>query len=79
MNETSSWMDLAVACIPMFANDGTLDESEVEVLLGIALRDGIVDADERRVLSRIFDRVEERDTPAGAWTRILEIRSQYSI
>ena len=79
MNQTSSWMELAVACIPMFANDGTLDEAEVEILLGIALRDGVIDADERRVLGRIFDRVTEASTSARVWSRISEIRHAYAI
>jgi uncharacterized membrane protein YebE (DUF533 family) len=63
----SSWIDLAVKSIALFANDGKLDRSEVEGLVRKALADGKIDEDERRVLRKIFEKaVPESVTPDGA-------------
>ena len=40
-----------------FANDGTIDADELAFMEKLALKDGIVDDDERRVLAGIFSRV----------------------
>ena len=38
----------------VFANDGNIDEKELAMLERIALRDDVIDDDERRVLKKIF-------------------------
>lgn len=61
----------------MFMDDGTLDQSEVERLLRIAFADGELDADERRVLARIFDRVDRVRVTEEVWQLISTTRSQF--
>lgn len=41
-----------------FANDGKLDENELGMIKRLALEDGVVDDDERRVLRNLFERVD---------------------
>ena len=77
MRPSSSYIDLAVASISMFANDGTLDMGEVERLLRIAFADGELDEDERRVLGLIFDRVDRTRVPDDVWHLISITRSQF--
>lgn len=79
MTETSSWIDLAVASIAMFADDGTLDRKEVESLLQTALADGQIDDEEKRVLNRIFSKVKEHEVKPDVWAAIERARAQYAI
>ncbi len=74
-----SYMDIAIASIQCFADDGTLDLNELNFLLGLALRDNYVDEKERKVLSDIFAKVTKNDVEEKVWNRILEIKEKYSI
>jgi hypothetical protein len=75
----SSWIEMAVYAISIFANDGTMDEHELDCLMGLATADGTIDADERRVLGRIFDRVDRKDVTERLWARIGNIRGQLGL
>lgn len=79
MSGSSSWIELAVASISMFADDGTLDRGEVESLLRTALADGTIDEDERRVLGRIFSKVKESDVRPEVWQLIAKAREQHGV
>lgn len=76
---SSTWIELAVASISMFADDGTLDKGEVESLLRTALADGQIDDDERRVLGNIFSKVKESDVKPEVWQLISKARKQHGI
>lgn len=76
---SDSHLDLAVRAVRVFADDGTLDLRELDDLLAVALRDGAVDADERRVLANIFGRVPREELPPEVWARMAEIRRRYDI
>lgn len=79
MPEIPSHIELAYSSIRVFADDGTIDMEELNFLLGIALRDGKIDDDERRVLGNIFNKVSEKDVAPKVWERICEVRAKYSI
>ncbi|MCP4353963.1 MAG: hypothetical protein GY795_51615 [Desulfobacterales bacterium] len=79
MPEIPSHLELAYSSIRVFADDGTIDMGELNFLLGIALRDGKIDDDERRVLRNIFSKVSENTVSPKVWERICETRSKYSI
>jgi len=79
MKNTSSFVELAYSSIPVFADDGTLDLEELHFLLGIALKDGKIDDDEKRVLGNIFNQVGERDVTDKVWKRITEVKKKYDI
>lgn len=74
-----SHLEIAAASVRVFANDGTLDMGELEHLLAVALRDGGVNDDERRVLGNILNRVGQREVTPAVWKRITEVRAQYEI
>lgn len=42
----------------VFAYDEIIDSDELRMMERLALRDGVVDSQERAVLARIFDRVD---------------------
>ncbi|NQZ57211.1 MAG: hypothetical protein HRT88_07050 [Lentisphaeraceae bacterium] len=71
--------DIALASISCFTDDGTLDMEEVNFLIGLALRDDVVDDGEKRVLGDIFSRVSKGDVKAQVWQRILDIKQKHDI
>jgi len=75
-----SYIEIAWNAIKVFSNDGTVDEGELNFLLGLAMRDQRIDDDEKRVLAGIFDRAEASDNlPARVRERILAVREQHGI
>ena len=80
MPETDSkWIEIAYSAIRVFADDGTLDLGELNFLMGLALKDGKVDEDEKRVLRNIFDKVNRRDVTSLVWSRMEEARRKHGI
>ncbi len=74
-----SSIELAHASLVLWAEDGTLDAQELDTLLNIALRDGVISENEKDVLRGVFNRVHEEDVPADVWTKIQAIRKQHGI
>ena len=74
-----SHTEIAVASIRCFSDDGTLDIGELNFLLGLALRDGVVDDEEKRVLNNIFSKVGQTDVTPIVWDRIKEINQQHNL
>ena len=75
----SSYLELAYSSIKIFANDGTVDMTELNFLLGLALKDGKIDEDEKRVLRRIFEHAEKTKLSLAVRSRIREVRRKHSI
>ncbi len=75
----SGYIELTYSSIRIFADDGTLDMGELNFLLGIALKDGVIDDDERRVLGNIFAQVTRNQVDEKVWERIQEVRRQHGI
>lgn len=71
----SRWIELAVAAIPVFADDGTLDAAELERLVTLAMEDERVDADERRVMLRILSALDLASLPTGLAIRVRALRT----
>ena len=79
MPEMPSHIEIALSTIQVFADDGTIDLGELNYLLGLALRDNRIDADERRVLQNLFAKIKEADVEPRVWQRIAQVRKQYEI
>ena len=78
MSRMNSHLQLALSSIKCFTDDGRLDENEINFLMGIALADQVIDADEKRVLASIFDKaLKSQHSPATA-RHIAEIRAKHS-
>lgn len=63
----------------VFANDGTIDAQELAMLEKLALEDGIVDDQERDMLSRIFSRVTAQSVAEDVWEEICRFKAKYRI
>ena len=79
MTEMKSHLEIAIASIKCFTDDGTLDAHELGFLLGLALRDDKVDEDEKRVLADIFSRVTQAQVSPVVWQRIEAAKAKYGI
>ncbi len=79
MSAMKSHLEIAIASIKCFTDDGTLDEGELNFLLGLALRDDKIDEEEKRVLSNIFSKVTENNVKQAVWERIQEAKKKYQI
>ncbi len=62
-----------------FANDGTLDQAELERFKELALSDGVVDDEERLVLGKVFARVSEDKVSTEIWAEIQAFRTKHGI
>lgn len=75
--ETSNVKELiAYSFLVVFANDDTIDENELKMLQRLALKDGIVDEDEKRVLRNIFSRVSKEKLTEKVWNEITKFRKK---
>jgi hypothetical protein len=72
-------VELAYASFAIIAEDGKIDMGELNFLLGMALKDGKVTDDERRILNNVFNRIQEEDVDPMVWERIQAVRLQHSI
>jgi hypothetical protein len=61
MSESRDYLEMTFRSINCFADDGTLQASELQKIFDIALRDGVVDANETRVLQNIIKRIKSSE------------------
>ena len=71
------YLELAYRSIQCFTDDGKLDAAELDRLLAVAVRDGAVDANEKRVLENIFARLQPAELTPEIQVRIDTIRQRY--
>lgn len=79
MTQPQSHIEIAYSSIRVFADDGRLDLGELNFLLGLALRDGVIDADERRVLGNVLRRALTAKPAAVVEQRILAVMKQHTL
>ncbi|MGH1439333.1 MAG: hypothetical protein ACRBBR_04400 [Cellvibrionaceae bacterium] len=74
---SNDYLELSFQSIQCFANDGKLLIDELDQLLFIALRDGVVDDDEKRVLNNIFSKLNDEELTDEMQKKITEIKNTY--
>ncbi len=79
MSKLPSHHEIAIASIHVFSDDGRLDLAELEKLLALALRDAVVDEDEKRVLGNILTRAERDGVDPDVQARIDQVRQQHGL
>jgi hypothetical protein len=72
-------LEIAYTSMALFQNDGKLDEDEFNQLLDIALKDGNVNDDEKRVLNSILDRLKDDEITKSFESRIKEVKEKYGL
>ncbi len=72
-------IELAYSSIKVFTDDGKLDMGELNYLMGVALADGQITDDEKRVLGNIFKRVNEKNASPVVLDRIAELKKLHNL
>ena len=70
MTESRDYLEMTFRSIECFADDGRLDADELMTIANIALRDGVVDENEKRVLKNIIDRLNPDELDAQLKSKI---------
>lgn len=79
MPGSRSYLDIAMASLQVFSDDGRLDMGELKHLLAIALRDHTMDPDERAVLANVFRRAERSVLAPEVCARIADVRRKHGV
>jgi len=77
--EMSDASEMLSRAIKFFSNDGRLDVDELDQLVKIALADGVVDDEEKKVLKGIIYNLTSRDLTPDMWARVEEIVAHYGL
>ena len=75
MAESRDYLEMAFQSIRCFTDDGKLDVVELDRIVAIAERDGVVDDNEKRILSGIIGRVREEEVDAAMGNRLAGLRT----
>ena len=77
MRENRDYLEMTFHSINCFANDGKLDVYELNQIVTIALKDGVVDDNEKRVLSNIIARLNHAELSGELLAKVEEVKSTY--
>ena len=73
MKESRDHLEMTFRSIDCFSNDGKLDAQELGSILEIAERDGVIDANEIRVLKNIISKIRPDEIDAAMQKKLDEI------
>ena len=79
MAESRDYLEIAFRSIECFTNDGKLRVDEPDKLVEVALRDGVVDENEKRVLRNILRRLKTDELTPAMLAKIENVRAQIGI
>ncbi len=73
MNDAKDHIQMALKSIEGFANNGKLDANELQEIIDIAERDGVIDQDEIRVFRSIISRIDPSEVDDEMRQKLTEI------
>jgi uncharacterized tellurite resistance protein B-like protein len=76
-DESRDYLEMAFQSIRCFTDDGRLDAAELGRIVAIAERDGVIDENERRVLTRIIARIQPDEIDAAMKQRLAQIQQAF--
>ncbi|GAB2884265.1 hypothetical protein GCM10027046_11030 [Uliginosibacterium flavum] len=79
MSENRDYLEIAFRSIECFTDDGKLRVDELQKLVDVALRDGVVDANEKRVLRNILRRLKTDELTPPMLAKIEAVRAATGI
>ena len=74
--ENRDYLEMAFRSIECFTDDGTLKVAELQRIVDIALRDGVVDDNERRILRSIIGKLKPTELTAEMSAAIAALRER---
>ena len=79
MQESRDYLEMAFRSIQCFADDGKLLVHELDSLVDIARRDGVVDANEKRILQGIIARLNPAELTEAMNAKITNLRTELQL
>jgi len=79
MEESPSAREMLARSIAAMTDDGRLTVDELEHILEAGLEDGVLDAEEKRMLFRIISRLSASDFSSQLWERVERLIEQYDL
>ncbi|WP_068828838.1 hypothetical protein [Pseudomonas sp. BMS12] len=76
MQESRDYLEMAFRSIKCFADDGKLLVHELDSLVDIARRDGVVDDNEKRILAGIIARLNPAELTSEMQAKIADLRGE---
>ena len=76
MSDSSEMIFRTIKC---FSNDGRLDVNELDQIVKIALADGVVDNEEKKVLKNIIYNLTSKDLTLEMWNRVEQLVASYDL
>ena len=73
MTNAKDHIQMALKSIEGFANGGKLNAKELEDIISIAERDGVIDQDEIRVFRNIISRIDPSEVDEAMRAKLTEI------
>ncbi|KGD66388.1 hypothetical protein Y5S_00055 [Alcanivorax nanhaiticus] len=77
--ESRDYLEMTFRSINCFSDDGKLDVNELDSLVEIAMRDGEIDDNEKRVLRNIIDRLTDAELTDDMQVRVQSLQEQHGI
>ena len=65
--------------IQCFSNDGMLDVNELDQIVKVAMHDGVVDSEEKKVLKQIIFNLTSKDLTPELWNRVEQLVEHYGL
>lgn len=78
MKESRDYLEMTFQSINCFADDGVIDHKELQSIFAIAMRDGVVDDNEKRVLKNIIGKIKPAELNDSMLAQLEEIRQTIS-
>ena len=76
MSDTQEMIFRTIQC---FSNDGLLDVNELDQIVKIAMHDGVVDPEEKKVLKQIIFNLTSKDLTPELWNRVEQLVAHYGL
>lgn len=73
MAESRDYLEMSFRSIQCFSNDGKLDAFELDKIVEIAEKDGVIDQNEIRVLRGIISRIKPHEVDEAMKMKLQEI------
>lgn len=77
MSENRDYLEMTFHSINCFSNDGKLDIDELKQIVDIALRDRVVNENEKRVLGNIVSRLGEEELQGDLKGHVDQLRIDF--
>lgn len=77
--EKRDYLEMSFRSIQCFADDGKLMPDELQQIVDIALRDGVMDANEKRVLNSIISKLNSEELSSEMLSKIQTLRAAHGL